>query len=42
MIMEIAIIVFLNTGDECQSICNGNTINITGIAKCCGWRYCSW
>ena len=29
------IIVFLNIGDECQSICNGNTMKVTGNAKCC-------
>ena len=25
------IILFLNIGDECQSICNDNTMKVTGI-----------
>ena len=29
-LMKIVIIVFLNIGDECQSICNSNTKKATG------------
>ena len=34
--MKIVIIVFLNRGDECQSICNSNTKKATGNFSAAG------
>ena len=35
-LMKIVIIVFLNRGDECQSICNSNTKKATGNFSAAG------
>ena len=31
------IIVFLNIGDVCRSVCNDNTMKLTVNDKCYGW-----